>query len=284
MRRSYLLDTSAFQAVPGNRLREASLHSRLLVSPFCFWELLTHLDDEGRFELSKGNLMKLKYVSVLNDPKTSIERDVGPASSDIHQRPADTEFIYATLAALKDSTSVSNFYSKHIRVHSDIRQIAGCVGRICDSLEAEERRFQHYVVEVMTAIRTGRVAVEESADRHQAALQIVNAWSEHFAEKAVDESTARAAAKRRMYIYSSYVLHLAIDCLQRGSETIAKNDFEDSCFCQHLALDAETIAVTGDNGLRRRLQDTIELANSLSDSSFYTNLQVVGTEGFERSC
>ena len=87
-----------------------------------------------------------------------------------------------------------------------------------------------------------------------------------------------------MYIYCSYVLHVAIDCLQRCTETVAKNDFEDSCFCQHLALDSDTIAVTEDNGLRRCLQDAIELANSLPDSSFHTNLQVASSEEFERSC
>lgn len=57
MQRSYILDTSAFRAISAATLAAASQEACLLVSPFCFWELLTHLEDEGQFDRVKGNLM-----------------------------------------------------------------------------------------------------------------------------------------------------------------------------------------------------------------------------------
>ena len=46
---TYLLDTSAFRALSAARLRAASRIARLVVSPFCFWDLLTHLEDDREF-------------------------------------------------------------------------------------------------------------------------------------------------------------------------------------------------------------------------------------------
>ena len=166
MQRSYLLDTSAFRAVPAARLGAVSQETRLLVSPFCFWELLTHLEDEGQFDRVKGNLMKFRHVSVLDDPLASIERDVVLRGDAVHERPDDSELIYATLAALRDSASLSEFYAKHIRDdQNQVHRIAGCVARVRDVLKTEEQLFQEYVTKLNLAIaKLARAAILKIAE------------------------------------------------------------------------------------------------------------------------
>jgi hypothetical protein len=65
MRPSVLLDTSAFRALATSQLEASSQFAGLYVSPFCFWELWTHLEDDDQFQRVKGNLMKFRYVTIL---------------------------------------------------------------------------------------------------------------------------------------------------------------------------------------------------------------------------
>ena len=100
---SFLLDTSAFIALPTRRLEEASRSASLYVSPFCFWELLTHLEDDGKFSRVKGTLMKFRHVAVRDDPQAEVYRFVLPSSDSVHTRVRDGDLVYAALAALDDS-------------------------------------------------------------------------------------------------------------------------------------------------------------------------------------
>lgn len=281
VQRSYLLDTSAFRTVPAARLAAASQGMRLFVSPFCFWEILTHLEDEGQFDRVKGNLIKFWHVSVLDDPWVSVERDVVLPGDDVHERPDDCELVYATLAALRDSASVPEFYAKHIRdSRNQLREIAGCVARVGDVLKAEEQRFQEYVTKIMTVVHEGLISLATPADRHRGTLQVVDAWWIQLGNRVGQSDLARERLARRMYVFSSYVLHLAVDYLKRGATNMDRNDFEDAKFCQHLALDGEMTAVTADTVMQRCLQDTLAVLNALPDASYHTKLQVSSLNDF----
>src|SRR5438309_1603284 len=143
--RTYLLDTSAFRLLSAARLAARSQDANLLVSPFCFWELLTHLEDPGQFSRVQGNLMKFKHVQVLDDSWAQVEREVVRQSDGVHERLEDSELIYAALAALRDSESLSDFYSKQIcDSRNQDHEIAGCVGIGREILGREEQRFQEY--------------------------------------------------------------------------------------------------------------------------------------------
>lgn len=275
VQRTYLLDTSAFRALPAARLAVVSQSMRLLVSPFCFWELLTHLEDEGQFGRVKGNLMKFQHVSVLDDPWASVEHDVVRLRDGVHDRLNDCELIYAMLAALRDSGSVSDFYGKQIcDSRNQIRKIAGCVSRVGNVLRAEEQRFQEYMTKIMTVVRDGCVSLETPADRHRGTLDVLEAWRIQLGGR-IDESEAvRERLARRTYVYSSYVLHMAVDYVQRAVTKVDLNDFEDAKFCQHLALDAEMTAITADAALQQCVRNTLAVLNALPDASWHTKLQV----------
>jgi hypothetical protein len=154
----YLLDTSAFRALSAAQLEAASQEASLMVSPFCFWEPLTHLEDNGQFGLVRGNLMKFRHVRVLDDPRAWVERSVVLLSDEVHERLQDNELIYATLAALRDSDSVADFYQKYIRDgRNQVREISDCVSRVSALLTAEEQRFKHFVKKIMAGVRGGLV-------------------------------------------------------------------------------------------------------------------------------
>ena len=76
------------------------------------------------------------------------------------------------------------------------------------------------------------------------------------------------------YVYSSYVLHLAVDCLSRGA-AVAPNDFEDASFCLHLSLTEPTVAVTHDRRMKRCLGGVLSDLSAVDDERFRNKLSVV---------
>lgn len=79
----YLLDTSAVRFISGERLAEKASDVALMASPFCFWEIASHLQDEGDFARIKANLMKFRHLKVLNEPTASAEHDLALAQIDV---------------------------------------------------------------------------------------------------------------------------------------------------------------------------------------------------------
>lgn len=283
VQRSYIFDTSAFRAIPEDSLEAASHNVHLVVSPFCFWELLTHLEDNGQFDRVKGNLMKLRHMSVLDDPWASVESDIVLPDDDVLKRPDDSGLIYAILAALHESHSVSQFYGKRARDGRDqLREIDGCVARAAQILKAEEQRFLEYVSNVMSFVRDGRVSIATPADRHLAIIQIVDAWWIQLGQRVDGSELVRQRLEERTYVFSSYVLHLAADYVKRGSTNVDRNDFEDGKFCQHLTLGAEMTAVTVDVTLKRCLENTLAVLNALPDLPYRRDLQVRCVTDFRR--
>ena len=281
MPRSCLLDTSSFRSIPAAQLAAAGSSVHLSASPFCFWELLTHLEDEGQFERIKGNLMKFRHVRVLDDPWASIERGLVREGDAVHQRPEDGDLAYATLAALRDSRSVAEFYGKHIRdSRGQVREIAGSIARVRDILKAEEERFQGYMSQVMSVVRDGAVGISTPTDQHRGTLHIVDAWRIQLGHRVEQSEAAHSRLVSRTYVYSSYVLHLAMDYLKRGVTSVDRNDFEDAKFCLHLALDADITAVTNDAPLQRCLKCTLAVLASLGDIRYDTKLRVVNASEF----
>ena len=281
MQRSFLLDTSAFRAVPADRLETASRSARLYVSPFCFWELLTHLEDDGQFGRVKGNLMKFRHVSVLDDPQAEVDRQVLGSSEKVHARVLDGDLVYAILAALRDSESTQEFYDRSIRdERGQVRQIAGCVSRVREVLQIEENRFQGFIEQIVAAVRTGQVYLTEVSDRDQGVLDLIRGRWLQIGDRIAESADVYEQFVRRMYIYSSYVVHRACEYAARDTIKIDPNDFEDARFCLHLGLDAGTTVVTDDTGLRRCLEAAVETLNAMADGSRHSSLRVCDTTAF----
>jgi hypothetical protein len=90
-RAPYLLDTSALRALLGKILEEHTFYT----SPYCFWELLTHLD-EGQVTRTKGQLMKLRFTHILDDPRAAIETPLLVHDAQLQDRVSDEELNYSS--------------------------------------------------------------------------------------------------------------------------------------------------------------------------------------------
>ncbi len=276
MQPSVLLDTSVFKALAAGQLEMASLSANLYVSPFCFWELLTHLEDTEQFARVKGNMLKFRHVTVLDDPRAEVERLVVQPSDSVHARVMDPDLIYAALAALCDSRSVDKFYSRFIRVGSgQIHQVEGCVSRARLCLQAEEDRFRALLRDIVLAVRDGRVHLAGVHDYDQGAQDLCRGWWRQIRTRTDETPLGYERFARKTGMYHCYLLHRAREYADRGNtEGIDPNDFEDARACLHVGLRDLTAVVTNDINMQRSLRATVETLNAMADAALHTALQV----------
>jgi hypothetical protein len=165
----YLLDTSAFRALPGTILQEGTFFT----SPYCVWELLTHLDEKD-FARSKGQLMKARFTHVLNDPRAAVETSLLLHDTKLQERVPDEELIRYALAALNDSDSLDRFYRSVIGdSNGEFRQVSDCVARAKEVLEEEEQRYTQFIQKIIGAFRSGNVKLDSDVDQHGAILSLL---------------------------------------------------------------------------------------------------------------
>jgi hypothetical protein len=277
---SFLLDTSAFIALPTRRLEEASRSASLYVSPFCFWELLTHLEDDGKFSRVKGTLMKFRHVAVRDDPQAEVYRFVLPSSDSVHTRVRDGDLVYAALAALDDSESTKEFYKRDIQDESgQRRQIAGCVAAIRQLLRIEENKFQAFLRAVAAEVRAGNVRLLEASDYDHAVQALSRGSWLKIGDRANGAPVVYEQFVRKTYMYHSYVIHRAREYAASSTAIIdpEPNDFEDARLCLHLGLDDFTAVVTNDAALRRCIGAGLGALNATADAAHHTPLQVWDT-------
>lgn len=183
--------------------------------------------------------------------------------------------------AIQESTQ--EFYDRSIRdERGQVRQVAGCVSRVREVLQIEENRFQGFVEQIVAAVRTGQVCLTEVSGRDQGVLDLIGGWWLQIGDRVAESADVHEQFVRRMYIYSSYVVHRACEYAARDTIKIDPNDFEDARFCLHLGLDAGTTVVTGDTGLRRCLEAAVETLNAMADGSRHSSLRVCDTTAFSR--
>jgi hypothetical protein len=257
MQPSFLLDTSAFKALSASRLEAASQSASLCVSPFCFWELLEHLEDNNKFHRVKGNLMKFRHVVVLDDPHAEVCRLVLPLSDNVHSRVRDGDLVNAALAALADSNSTEEFYQRYIRDESgQVRQIAGCVSAVRETLQVRENGFKTLLRAIASEVRAGKVRVVEVSDYDRGVEELSRGWWLQIGDKVNGSSEVYGQFVRKTYRYHFYLLHRAREYAERNTTAIdpEPNDFEDARLCLQAGLADFTGVVTNDEALNRCLR------------------------------
>lgn len=276
MHRKYLLDTSAVRCLPTSTLAEVSQLHDLYVSPFCFWEILGHLEEHGSFDSYKSLLMKFKHVEVLDDPFANIHR--------LRERIPDNDLIEASLAALRDSTSLSDFYSKYIRDSKGaVRSLSDCAARGDEILYQEEEKYIRFLKNATQLLDSGRVRYETDAHRHQAILSLVEGWLIQLRESGVEDVSSRERLVNDTYIYFSYIFHRALRCVLTQAN-VDRNDHEDAALCLHLKLNSPINVVAADKGLRQALNLTISLISKIGDPELCTSFDVIAASEFSAKC
>lgn len=270
----YLLDTSAFRALGFDTLERLANERSLLVSPFCFWETISHLDEPNGFDLVKANLMKFRHVTVLDDPEAEALANL-EATSLLTERVSDAELIYATLGALYDSDSLLSFYSKRIRdSQGNIRTLSECVVRTNNVLYAQEERFLGFVRQITDSVRAGTSKIETPRDLHCATISLIDGWHRARYGQPLNENIRVLSI---LYVYFAFVVFCARDHLvapPRG----ALNDYEDARLCQHVRLDYPCMIVSGDRNQRRRLDEVFNLLEAVAIPQLKHSHGVVAVE------
>jgi hypothetical protein len=276
MKTRYLLDTSAFRALPSRILQEHTFYA----SPYCFWELLTHLDERS-FDRHKGQLMKFKYAHILNDPRAEIEVPLLIDDNQLQDRVSDEELIAAALAALQDSNSLDMFYSSYVEdSKGNLHQVSECAANVRKALGEAEQKHTEFVENIMNVFRTGQVKLETNSDYHQAILQLLEGEMIKLQQRGAVDKDLRNKLTNNSYIYYSYVFHRALAYFRKGKTKLDVNDFEDSQVCLHLRLDTSYCLVTADKGLKQALAKTSALLNQLNELDTHTDLRVLDVKGF----
>ena len=245
--KTVLLDTSAFKDLPkGKWVQAARGGFQLTASPYCFWELLCHLDEEPDFKKAKGRLIKFHGVKIVDKP---FDRALVKNKPDAEKKVWSSDLIYAALAAVEAASSLDDLNASLIVDEAgNERALKDCVNRIKEVLDEEENRFREVMTKLISVIKSGQVKVDKPIDQHNAILSLVASRGTPLPDTAdldyetVDEDQLIAFT----YVYWGYVIHRAIQLANAGGRTCAKNDFEDGQLCAYIPLDRSMIVVSGD--------------------------------------
>lgn len=277
----YLLDTSAVRFISGERLAEKASDVALMASPFCFWEIASHLQDEGDFARIKANLMKFRHLKVLNEPTASAEHDLALAQIDVDDSLEARDVIYAALAALRASNSIEEFFKCRIRDGKGVvRQLDGCVARIQEMLAHGESGFKDFIANVRQLLTDQTIVLDTPDDYHASILDLTNGWWIQVKERTDLTDGSYRNLIRRGYFFYAYVLYRSADYAVRRCANIDMNDFEDAKLLLHLSIDDDVTVLTSDKDLRKCLQETVDTLNGLGDDWYKTNVKVCDTQSF----
>lgn len=250
-----LLDTSAFVGISKEGLAEARHKGwHLTTSPYCFWELLCHLDKERNFARAKGNLMKFRGVEIVDKP---LDRVVAQSGSSCEARIWSSDLVYAALAAIEAASSVDHLNrSLIVDETGNERALEGCVDRIKGILKKEQNRFRKVMTNLIGIMTSGDVNTNTGTERHTAILSLLACGGTPLPDTVDLDYEADANEDQIIafsYVFWGYALHRAIQLADSGGTTCAKNDFEDGQLCAYVPLDKSIVVVSGDTTLLETL-------------------------------
>jgi hypothetical protein len=255
VRAAALLDTSAFIAVSKEKLTEARHRGwHLTTSPWCFLELLCHLDEDSNFARAKGKLVKFHGVEIVDKP---LDRVVAQSEPDSENRIWSSDLVYAALAAIDGANSLDDLnHSLIVDEAGNRRSLKDCADSVRRTLDEEVARFQGLMTKLIGLLRSGEVVVGTAEEKHNAIMSMVASGdgiplpdTPGLDYAAADKDQVFACS----YVYWGYVLHRATQLAQAGGTTCAKNDFEDGQLCAYVPLDKSMLVVSGDTRLLRIL-------------------------------
>ena len=154
------------------------------------------------------------------------------------------------------------FYQKNIRDKlGQVRQIAGCVSAVRETLGAMENRFKGLLREIASGVRAGKVRVEDASGYARGVQELSHGWWRQIGDGANESAAVDGQFLRKTYRYHFYLLHRAREYAEGDAAAINPelNDFEDACLCLHLGLADFAAVVTNDVPLLRCLRALNEM-------------------------
>ena len=280
MNGNLLLDTSAVRSISLEKLKRISdKDCVLLVSPYSFWEILCHLDEEQKFNRFKIELIKFKNFSILDDPFGITAKYIKDHNSVIKDRVEDHEMIQGAISVLAKSSSIDEFHSSFfVDSNNNTRQIQDCVKRGRKILAAASNSYRGFVSKIIDSIKCNNSKYETAYDRHILILSLIDGCVRSIEAQGGNRSEFETKLINEIYVYFSYILHRSLEYLKYNNSNIDPNDYEDSRICQHLSLDSAVIFITNDKHFYDSVNSTINLLTTLNDNDFITSIKVEKTD------
>lgn len=261
------LETSVIRALSFNKLNQLNKKFKLFVSPYSFWEILCHLDED--FNKFKIILLKFDLCKILNDPYLWY---------DYIQKIDDNtiEIVKSLIKVLKQSDSIDSFYSKKIKTLDGIlRTCNNCCSRVRKKLKEQEERFLKLMTgKIIELYKNNLHDIPKTyIEKHSAILSLIKGQIIKAYDGKKPSKDNRKELQIRYYFYCAYILFRSIKKIKSGSN-VKVNDFEDASIVLHLNLKESYVFITSDNGLFITLNKIIKLIKDIKIKKIQTNLQI----------
>lgn len=259
--RTALLDTSAFKALSSDELSAAKARGwHLTTSPWCFFELLCHLNEEDDFTQAKGNLMKFRGIEIIDKP---LDRAVAELAKSVNPRIWSSDLAYATLAAIDAATSPDDLANSLIvdEAGNNRGPLKDVAGKARSVLDGAEREFQTHITSMIEALQYGGGVARTAEMNHDVIMRRLAADGLPLPDTPdLDYSIVnQELGLKHSYCFWAYLLLQAIMLEGAGQVTCSPNDFEDGQLCGYISLDAPMWILTGDQQLQKRIAETHKL-------------------------
>lgn len=253
---NYLLDTNAVRGIGlrGFKKLYGQGHVEIYSSPFNFWEILSHLEED--FQCFKRHLLKFKYTKVLDDPKRTTQLVLFPRESGRVNKVPDHQIIQRVLKKLEGSASLGAFYSKYIKDPKGTRKISDCSLKVKKELRRRENAFkQKGVGTFLRKLYSKKIPVPEEED-YKTFDYLIRDRPERGETTTYGEKTQEI--NKQVYLFTSYTLQLAIKYFKSGNKVrhISRNDFEDAIITLHLNLDSDKRLISSDENVINFIEKT----------------------------
>ena len=263
--RTALLDTSAFKALSRDSLSAAEEKGwHLTTSPWCFFELLCHLDEEADFAKAKGNLMKFRGIEIVDKP---LDRAVAECGQSDEPRIWSSDLSYAALAAIDAAGSPDDLANSVLvdEAGNSRGPLKDLADRVRGVLDREESTFQDHMTSMITTLRSERGIARTAERNHSVIMGIAVAEGLPLPDTPnLDYSiVGEQLGLKHSYCFWAYFLLQAIALEASGRDTCSPNDLEDGQLCGYISLDKPMWVVAGDKQLRKRIAETHELLVSV---------------------
>jgi len=272
----YILDTSAIRSISKINLIALAKKVDVYISPLSFLEILCHIDETDKqktFKKQKGNLLKCKIPTLLDDPFAEHALFVG-STDDINQtRFEDKEMIHQLIKLIDESTSIIDLESK-ILVYPDGKR-CNCkdIGdHIRSILDEEEKNY------IKKLKQYKDVLLERKPESHK-----VEFGSKELAEVISgllnNSHTSSQSTLQSLFIYTGYIINRLVQYLNKrpgfkGDIFPDRNDCEDSYIALHLKLFSGSTLVTNDKGTISAIEKTIESLRTIQPENIDLGVSV----------
>jgi len=292
---TYVLDTQALRALPGDLLRRAhDAGYDIAVSPYSLHELLSHLGQVGKKGIpfdKRGQILKVKCCRILAEPHSAA---LAPLDSSFDLHDEERRLLQSTLDLLEHSVQPDDQKELETAVQEALLENSEQIRELHFQLESDFRiivqRVAARLEQALTLSGVEKIPDELIFAASRGPLLRPD-WATPGRDLhglAVDRDAEGAHFFDFNWYSTSYILLRTREyILKKGSAApplpIDLHDMEDAALCVHLILSQKTVLITADTGTLRVLtesQERLSRLTTLSEVTVWPGVRVIHTLKF----